>query len=90
MVQTRTRLNFQSDLKQPNTPIVDDDVANKEYVDTTVAGVVVNDAGSGSDPVGGTKGIVTLNTDKGLDVGLAGVAEATVATAEGVDFNPSG
>jgi hypothetical protein len=90
VVQTRTRLNIQSDLKQPNAPIVGDDVANKDYVDTAIAGVVVNDAGSGPDPAGGTKGIVTLNSDKGLDVGLAGVAEAKVSNPEGLEFNGTG
>ena len=90
MVQTRTRLNIQSDLKQPNLPVLGDDVANKDYVDTAISGVVVNNAGSGVGPAGGVKGIATFNTSKGLDIGLAGVAEAKVATTEGVDFNPSG
>lgn len=90
MVQTRTILSLQSDLTQPSTPVASEDVANKDYVDTAVAGVVVNDAGAGSDPAGGVKGIATFNQDKGLDIGLAGVAEAKVATTEGVDFDGSG
>lgn len=90
MVQTRTVLNIQSDLKQPNAPVTPDDVVNKDYVDTALAGVSIGDAGAGPDPAGGVKGAVTMNQDKGLDVGLAGVAEAKVSNNEGMEFNGSG
>lgn len=75
--------------KQTTTaPVGANDITNKNYVDTAIA-ASLGDAGAGPDPAGGTKGITTFNTSKGLDVGLPGVAEIKVDGAT-ITFNGSG
>jgi hypothetical protein len=88
MPPTRAILALQTDLKQPDaTPSAGDDVASKDYVDTTVAAVTVPDATSG--PGGAIKGKITADTDLGVEL-VAGVLQAKLSTTEGLEFNGTG
>jgi len=88
MPPTRAILALQTDLKQPDAaPSAGDDVASKDYVDTTVAAVSIPDATAGSG--GAVKGKVSADTDLGLDI-TAGVLATKLSTNEGVEFNGTG
>jgi hypothetical protein len=86
MATTKAVLNLQSDLKQPNVPVLPDDVPNKAYVDS-VAGASV---AATSAPGGGTIGILTVDEDKGLIVQPGTILEIRASGTEGTDFNVSG
>ena len=86
MATTKAVLNLQSDLKQPNVPILPDDVPNKAYVDL-VAG---SGASATSGPGGGVVGVLTVDEDKGLIVVPGSILEIRATGNEGTDFNVSG
>jgi len=67
------------------TPTVGDDIANKDYVDSTVAAGTPT---ATSAPGGGTEGKVTMDEDKGLLI-VGGVAEVKVDGST-ITFNGSG
>lgn len=86
MPGTQAKLDFQSDLTRTSAPSVPSDVPNKQYVDTAIA-TATPDATAASG--GGVKGIVTFDSDKGLDV-ASGVAEAKVNGTAGMGVDASG
>lgn len=87
MAGTKSVLDIQSDLTQPNAPAALTDVANKDYVDTSVAAAAVPDATSA--PGGSGKGKLTMDEDLGLVI-AAGIAGVKLDSTKGVEFSGSG
>ena len=87
MTTTKAVLNLQSDLKQPNAPALGDDLANKDYVDSSIT-AAVGDATSA--PGGGTKGRATADEDKGLLITPGAILEVKISTTEGIEFDGTG
>lgn len=85
MATTKAVLNLQSNLKQPNVPILGDDIVNKDYVDS-----VSGSTNATSAPGGDTIGVLTADEDKGLLIGIGTILEVKVATTEGIEFDGTG
>lgn len=83
MATTRGNLEDQTDLKRTSAPAVADDVANKSYVDSAIAAATPD---ATSAPGGGTKGIVTFDSDKAMSV-TGGVAEVVPDPTKGIEID---